>query len=302
VPETPSIASVIDSALGASIQSMTLKDPKPRNGAAKLSESVPISAPKLPRSMSMVFSKDAFSKSWSDLWDEDVEAEEEEQDARRRFNDRNWSTESLDHHANDTSGDDESPSRPMHAFLFGSDGSDHREPSIFDTAPHSAKPHFPVYSPPAKRSVMDKWAALGNRRRALPAESPAPQSGATAPTTPAKGMFGGARRRGEVINASWRRGFGFGSITAFSGNAKARSTSTGSVQAAQAAVDAERKERKSRAGRNANRDSGIAMQVTDWRKDAAPLAAWQQAHSNGVAVFDDGADAEWVGGWRDLHL
>jgi len=247
VPETPSMASVIDSALGASIQSMQLKEP-PRT---KLSESVPVKA------MSTVFGKETFSKSWSDLWDEDLE-EEAAEDARRRYNDRNWSSETLD---------EVSPASEAKAVpVSGS----------------------PVYSPPAKRSVLDKWSQLGNRRRAATPSEPKP-----------------APRKRAHTGGAWRRGFGFGSISAFSGNAKAGKTAVVSEKDRKSPSDLERKDQRA-GSRNRNRDSGIALQVDDWRKDAAPPShgfGWPVAAGQRTsAVFDDGMDAEWVGGWRDLHL
>jgi serine/threonine protein kinase len=270
VPETPSMASVIDSTLGQSIQSMNLKEPQPRN--TKLSESVPIKG----RAMSMVFGKDTFSKSWSDLWDEELE--EEEEDARKRYNDRNWSTDTLD---------------------VGPASTGEADRTVFDGSSDESLPAstgaLPVYSPPAKRSVLDKWAALGNRRRAV--DPPVPES---KPETPRKRAYTGH---------SWRRGFGFGSISTFSSN-KQQGHTKGTSASAHANVPVkgfvtgygptERRESRSRDRRSRDRDSGIALwELNDWRKDAGPLTKQDRRYS---AAFDDGLDAEWVGGWRDLHL
>jgi hypothetical protein len=270
VPETPSLASVIDSALGQSVQSMNLKEPQPRN--AKLSESVPIKG----RAMSTVFGKDAFSKSWSDLWDEELE---EQEDARKRYNDRNWSTDTLD----------VSPASTGEV-----------ERTVFDGSSEESLPEangaLPAYSPPAKRSVLDKWAALGNRRRAInpPASDSKPE---------------GTRKRAHTGSA-WRRGFGFGNISTFASN-KSQGHQKGVSMSAQPTGPAKpmatghgpverRDSRSSRERRTRDRDSGIALlELSDWRKDAGPLTEHGKRYS---AVFDDGLDAEWVGGWRDLHL
>ena len=294
VPVTPSLDSVIDSALGASIQSMTLKEPKPRNAVPQLSESVPVTAPmSTQRAMSAaVFGKDAFSKSWSDLWDEDVEEEHAEADARRRFNERNWSSDSLAQDVVVDGAHDVSAPRAAGGFAFSTE-----DVSVYDREPLSAK--LPVYSPPAKRSVLDKWAVLGHRRRAVNPSVEADQA-----VQPDRQSRGGDFSR----YSSWRKGFVFGGLGAFSGNAT-KVVSSGVCNKKVGAtgsnnndnghhMEAELRDRKSR-----NRDSGVAMQLSDWRKDAGPLHDTYDVEANRFAVsFDDGNDAEWVGGWHDLHL
>jgi len=140
--------------------------------------------------MSSVFGKkgDAVSKSWSDLWDEDEEeeAERERQELlqqRREHNARSWSQESNDDdHTSRNRGlgeaktcaivNNRTPSprarRPSNTHGFGFDGVDENDGFFFQG------PHPPRYSPnrhPSRKVIIDKWAALGDRRRAYHPEN-----------------------------------------------------------------------------------------------------------------------------------
>jgi serine/threonine protein kinase len=104
-PATPSVASVLDSGLGASFDALNLfKTTRARPENSISSGPAPIPMRSLP-ALSSVFGgrTEAFvSKSWSDLWDEDEEEErvEREREAtlqkRREQNARSWSQESSD--------------------------------------------------------------------------------------------------------------------------------------------------------------------------------------------------------------
>jgi serine/threonine protein kinase len=296
-PETPSLASVIDSALGASIQSMTLREPKPRNALTRtvtaISGSLPVTSSK-PISTASIFGNDNFSKSWSDLWDEE---EEEEADARRLYNQRNWSTDSIDEDVTirrtglselkDVNSRTQSPL--VTDIIVSQDGSSEPVENI-DDASLSARKSC-VYSPPAKRSVLDKWADLGNRRRAITSDNEDNHDEE------------GSRKRANTGVSTWRRGFGIGSIKAFSGNTKPTTATTTTSKERTTKAEHSREGRKSRdrgSGRDRGMSWGDALRITDWRKDAGPL------HDDVAIVSpttDDGShDAEWVGGWRDLHL
>ncbi|MCJ1445359.1 MAG: hypothetical protein MMC23_005864 [Stictis urceolatum] len=273
VPETPSMASIIDSALGASIQSMKLKEPKPRMSRRgeqpPISGSLPVNVSKPPRAMASVFAKDNMSKSWSDLWDEE---DEEVEDARRRFNARNWSNEHLDedvtiNRAGLTEVKDVNTrtrsSEDMDLGIFADSSSE--DINLAENMSKSIS-QLPVYSPPSKRSSLDKWSALGNRRRGTNSESDNKEE---------------QKRKRTNTGGAWRRGFGFGGIKAFSGSQEA-----GVVSKDETGHGAgERKTNRSKS--RAKNGTGGALKVKDWRKDAHPLT--------------DG-DSEWVGGWRDLHL
>merc|ERR1711964_265539 len=111
--QTPSLASMLDSSLGASMKSMAIRRPMksgpPKASLTPISGSLPItmSKPKPLPSLASIFGKknEVVSKSWSDLWDEDIEEEEEEADkqlkARQMQNARTWSHES-EHDEDDT--------------------------------------------------------------------------------------------------------------------------------------------------------------------------------------------------------
>ena len=302
--DTASMASVIDSALGASIKSMNLREPKPRYPAranpTPVSESLPATASKPIKAMSMIFSKkeNNVSKSWSDLWDEDEEDEEEELDARRRYNARNWSSESVDEDVTITRNGlseitnssvtnarvQSPPSHDDHFAIFG-DTSLEDVTSIDVHSQHS--PKTPVYSPPAKRSVMDKWAALGNRRRAIGTEP----SDKTA-TTGTKSSTG----------ASWRRGFSFKPFSsnkglALAGNGVNADTGKGLGFSGW----------KHR-GENIKASKQIPgeVRIRDWRRDHHQVHRYHHGPSivddlDSIDIDDD-ADIEWVGGWKSSQL
>ena len=285
-----SLASVIDSALGASIKSMTLRQPKPRNAArsdSTLSGSLPAAVSKPINAMSSVFGKkdNNVSKSWSDLWDE--EEEEELEDARRRFNKRNWSTDSIDEDVtigrsglseikNSSVTNARTQSPPQDGLGVFTDSS--VEDFAF-VSPSKTIPHSPIYSPPAKRSVLDKWAALGNRRRAANVE-------------PEKDVVGSRKR--TSTGGSWRRGF---NIKAFAGNTglglgngngSGKGNWNGAPVSGAALWGRKDKLTKEIPGEG-------SVKIHDWRSD-------NQVHRyhHGKTIDDDDGDVElgWVGGWQ----
>lgn len=285
--DTNSLASVIDSALGASIKSMNLREPTPRN-PPKVSESVPV-----PKALASVFGnyKEQISKSWSDLWDEE---EEEELDARRRYNARNWSSETIDEDITVRPGLTTLPSvadsaehSPIEAefSVFGSSDDIHAVPQLSPITPKT-----PVYSPPAKRSVMDKWTALGNRRRAVNNEP----------------------KENKSTESTWRRGFG---LQAFSGN-KSKPTVSSFGQG----VDVNARNGLGFAGwkhmGNSNTNKSVTniaigkeipgqeVKIMDWRRDTHSSQRYdiaRQDHHHQHQRGDDLGDSEWVG-WADLQL
>ncbi len=100
---TPSMGSMLDSTFGSSMRSLAVRRAAgpPKASLTPISGSLPIimSKPKPLPSLASVFGnkKDAVSKSWSDLWDEDIEEEEEVEEhikARQIQNARTWSQES----------------------------------------------------------------------------------------------------------------------------------------------------------------------------------------------------------------
>lgn len=212
-PDSASIASFVDSGLGVSLKSVKV-EPQPtkvnRSKPVPISGSLPVSMARPIPSMASVFGKkrDLVSKSWSDLWDEDEEAqadaendfhletaqhpkiwpEEEDRDTLRVGltemkhpanvnNSRNRSPEAIRTHESNVS--------EYTGFLFEEH---HSTPT---PTPSSHR-----YSPPAKTSILDKWAALGELRRGkvTPKKAPAPAVQAEDPP-----------RKRQHRAGSWRR-------------------------------------------------------------------------------------------------
>lgn len=184
--QTPSTASVLDFSLPASMQSLNINRPKGLKPAAKISPmagSLPIamSKPRNAPSMSTLFGgKDTVSKSWSDLWEEEEEEHEQEERTRqlqalKKMNSRTWSQ--------DSKADDDTPrqglspavrssainARPHVLSIEDAIDMDGDLPDGFffqDVAPvKNHDLHPPRHSPP-KKDTLEKWAKLGDRRRA----------------------------------------------------------------------------------------------------------------------------------------
>jgi len=170
--ETPSITSTMDSALGASFKSLAIGRPiPPAKQAPRVSPmagSLPINMSK-PRGAlkSVGFGRlnDVVSKSWSDMWEEDEEEEEQvrqQVDKLQEMNSRTWSHESKQADEDKTVTD---PTE-VHGDI---DGDIVADGFFFQEAlPRIEPPPTPLrYSPPPKRNQQDKWAALGEKRRAV---------------------------------------------------------------------------------------------------------------------------------------
>lgn len=223
--QNSSTTSGLESVLGASFKSMALQAPTPRNPPRSNPVRVPSSLPSRMTSLSSVFGKksSSVSKSWTDIYDEDEEDEfkkrEEVVDKRREYNSRTWSQESKDKdptfrrsglsEIKDTSANARTQS-PQPVKRATADGVSDSDVFIFEeAAPRYSPPPKRTLSPvlkrgltrdPApKRSIMDKWSALGNRRRQY---NHGPES---MPETSRK----------LTNTGSWRTGFG---LKVFSGN------------------------------------------------------------------------------------
>ncbi|OAX77801.1 serine/threonine protein kinase [Emergomyces africanus] len=179
---SPSIGSALGSTFGTSFKSMAIRPAEKRFAAH--SKPVPISGSLPTRSgrpipaMAMIFGKgnNEMSKSWSDLWDEDAEeSENEAMKQRKEQNARSWSQDSQM---------EKTTPRPS-ALLEVQDSSlvnsrsctpSANQKSVAIPTPRKASKnlaenqipvsslHSPKFSPP-KQSILDKWAALGNKRR-----------------------------------------------------------------------------------------------------------------------------------------
>lgn len=181
-----SMGSVLDSSTGASLNQFTISRPRagfpPRPDPVHISGSLPSRASKPLPAMTMAFGNknNAASKSWSDLWDEDEEEEarhDQVLQSRREQNSRSWSQESNDDdptirrgglaEVKSSSYVNTRTRSPGHndanANGTGFDGVNQNDVFYFEDR---VPPTIPRYSPPSKRTITDKWAALGNRRRA----------------------------------------------------------------------------------------------------------------------------------------
>lgn len=199
--ETPSITSTIDSALGASLKSLAASRPIHSSTQVRrvspIAGSLPITMSK-PRSAlsSIALGRlNDVSKSWSDMWEED---EEEEEHARQQLeklqqmNSRTWSHDSKQADEDKTVMD---PSE-VHGDIDGDMVADgfffHDAP-----APTVAPAVLPRYSPPPKRINVDKWAALGEKRRAVGGNS---MEAERSPLKPRRQQIGfGYNNHGVVI-------------------------------------------------------------------------------------------------------
>jgi serine/threonine protein kinase len=274
---TPSMASVLDSGLGASFKSMAIRRPEkrfpPTADPVPISGSLPARAgAKSIPSMSMVFGKkdDGVSKSWSDLWDEEAEESEQEElvmKQRREQNSRSFSHDSQEDDVTVRMGD-RSPVRPdilsekSHSASNIPRLSDFKSASPAKRSNNSdengmpegpnvrARKHSPV-----KQSASDKWAALGNKRRNY---RPAKDS---APAVPKK----------RSMTMSWRKDWGLGSSGYEYGVPQKR-------------------------GSRGPQHGHPAWLEQDWRRDQHPLSQ-HKPHYDGA---DE--DLEWVGGWHAFHL
>lgn len=262
----PSMASLVDSNLSASLKSLHLPQRQrpmlPRSDPVPITGSLPSHASKPLPSLSMVFGKnntDQISKSWSDLWDEE-ESENEDLvfQQRREQNSRSWSQESQEvcpsglREQDSASPVDRSITpvteltapRAVHAHSLETDS---------DTGTSSSTPR-PVRQVSPKKSNIDKWADLGDKRR----------------NCKTRDLFGPQR----AVN-SWRRDWGLGS-SGF-----------------------DRGSRPKRESPPPDRRRRLFLEK-DWRRhdvDAPKLSPIKLTYDS---TIDD--DLDLVGGWHDLHL
>ncbi|KAJ0164307.1 Serine/threonine-protein kinase ksp1 [Colletotrichum tanaceti] len=190
--QTPSISSTLNSSLGASMKLLHIgrpmkAAPRPIPKVSPMAGSLPINMTK-PRSnlssMSLVFGrKDVVSKSWSDMWDEDEEEEEAEAERERQMqslkdlNSRTWSHDSKLDDQDDCDTVDATPiattpqrsHHDSHKLIHNDIDSDHAADGFFfqQSSPPKSKPMLTTPQSPPKRDNLDKWSALGQRRRGL---------------------------------------------------------------------------------------------------------------------------------------
>jgi len=210
-PDNASVASFVDSGLGVSLNSTDSTQPEPvkvnRSKPVPISGSLPNTAGRPIPSMSGWGKKSqTMAKSWSDLWDEEEEEQVENMfRSGGAFKDKDWGYESGSGRDTPRAGlaelkNPESvnnsrvpPAEPLSPFVSEQTG------FIFEDG-HSTTTSVPRYSPPSKRSIMDKWATLGEIRRGNLTPKKVSSPPPSAPQPP--------RKRSRA--ASWRRNFGWG--------------------------------------------------------------------------------------------
>jgi len=217
-PDNASVASFVDSGLGVSLKSTDSAQPEPmkvnRSKPMPISGSLPTSAARPIPSMSGWGKKSqTMAKSWGDLWDEEEEEQEENMfRSVAAFKDKDWGYESGSGRDTPRAGLSElknpesvnnSRAPPSEPISPVGDHVSEQTGFIFeDSQPTTTS--VPRYSPPSKRSSMDKWTALGEIRRGnlTPKKVSSPP-----PSTPLP-----PRKRSRA--ASWRRNIGWGPSSA----------------------------------------------------------------------------------------
>ena len=245
-PDSESIVSFVDSGLGVSLKSTNLK-PEPaqvnRSRPFPISGSLPVSIARPIPSISGLFGKkrELVSKSWSDLWDEEEEelgqlgrSDKPENDVQQPCG-RSWPEESdgrdtprvglveMKNPATFNNSRNRSPVaiRVPDEYISENTGFIFEEhESTAESTPKAtpatpALPATPKYSPPKRSPTMDKWAMLGEMRRAaLPPPMTRDSPPQTTPTDQTFGTIVPPRKRSRA--GSWRRNLnwhGFESTT-----------------------------------------------------------------------------------------
>jgi hypothetical protein len=219
-PDNASTVSFVDSGLGLSFKSTDLaisessrfmrSRPMPISGSLPASAAIPF------KSMASVFGKkrDAISKSWSDLWDE----EEEEATITDTENDyvpvAALNKEKLN--SSESGSGVSTPRAGLSELKNPATVHNSRSRSPKDNrraAEHVSEHtgfvfeehHAPRYSPPSKRTIADKWAALGDRRR-----GPQPVTPKKTIRSPKQAQPTTASARKRSRTDSWRRPINWG--------------------------------------------------------------------------------------------
>jgi len=307
--QTPSMASVLNSSLTVSMNPLAINRPKMRTLTTKVSPmagSLPINMSRARNTpaMSLVFGrKDAVSKSWSDMWDEDIEEEEEERTKQlqslKELNSRTWSQDSKEAVADENTprqglspetktaaidiqvpsieqailSNDVEDSFAADGFFFEEAHTDNQEPE--------QQHGVPRYSPPSKRSPLDKWAALGERRRAHTETKVIPKS----PEVKLRVGRQVANSLGYGLSS-----FGYGVWDNATNNTHHHNNLFHTAN---------------NHNNNANKDRGSGINDSLWGK-AVPTGGHGHGHGrdwnfNWRKDERRHVDVEWVGGWGEAH-
>lgn len=210
-PDNASTVSFVDSGLGLSFKSNEPPINITRSRPMPITGSLPVNAARPFNSLASVFGrkKDDISKSWSDLWDEEEEEHHAIAEVENKFaslgafkkEKQFGQSESgsgvstpragLTEMKNPATAHNSRSRSPKNVHRMDDQISEH---TGFVFEEHT--PTVPRYSPPSKRTIMDKWAALGDRRRGQP-HTPHKSPPAAEPSP------NSARKRSRT--GSWRR-------------------------------------------------------------------------------------------------
>lgn len=205
--QNSSVTSGLDSAFGTSAKSLILNPPMPRNVPHSRPVPVPNSMPSRMSTLSNIFSRkgNSVSKSWTDIYDED---EEESVTQHELSHHEHRSTEANENDTNvaqhpglcemkDAAVNARSPSpakaEPEADAVRTSGESAVDDIFSFEEAGPSQESRVPATDSPLSKTILDKWAALGNRRREYKQSEDVEARD----------------NKKRVVPSSWRNGFGF---------------------------------------------------------------------------------------------
>jgi hypothetical protein len=191
--DNDSLVSFVDSGLGVSVKSSNLSVDAVNTTRSKpmpISGSLPATAARPIPSLAAIFGKrgEFQSKSWSDIWDEDAEAENAMNSDHENDDNAFFRRDSLASLSSASNGSDtprvglsemnpdivnNARATPIKVNKVDEAVSEHtgflfEEHVPEDLSVKTPTPELPMahkYSPPSKRSILDKWAALGDKRR-----------------------------------------------------------------------------------------------------------------------------------------
>ncbi|KAF2836907.1 kinase-like protein [Patellaria atrata CBS 101060] len=216
-PDNASLASFVDSGLGVSYKSVHFQAPQvskiTRSKPMPIAGSLPVSMSKRLPSFASGFGKkrELVSKSWSDLWDEEEEEMHAVIESENVFGIHTEETTEPVLSRNPTNTAHSSGRNGLVELKNPIVNSRNTSPKPVPKADNHVSEHtgfifeehhavVPRYSPPSKKTLMDKWAALGDRRRAKNTQT------ASAPMIQSPSQT--SRKRSKT--GSWKRKDGIG--------------------------------------------------------------------------------------------
>jgi len=296
-PDAASLASALDSGIGMSYKSTNVQtDPLD----VPVSSSLPITSSK---AIASIYGRDKefFSKSWSDLW------EEEEEELRRSSFESDNDIERVST-AKPNDSEVERSSTPAIDIVPSSRGSSTPRMSLAEMKSANSRSNSPTdlrhrissqvrqmalsapqkYSPPKRTgsSLMDKWAVLGNMRRGSRMEAPSTpdkkKNSADKYNIPPFMGSTNEKRKTRERSASWRK------------------SSSGNLPFANGLWNTSKDWRSPQQTHYIAMPSGTSHGIAPL---TSPSALRRKSPRRSQAVHnDDVGDLEWVGGWHDLQL